>query len=498
MKKIKNLILPFLVISLFFACDSDDEVADTRPPSVDFNLTPSRPSAEEEILFYADPEEDSGEIATWSWSFGDSENSTSNKRNPYFTYDSAGTYEVVLTATNHAGDAVDVTKSVTVLPAPSNDFPASIAWEFSTNTTVRSINDGSSSPVIGDDGTIYYVESRATSESSVVAVTDGGETANLKWASNEVGGELPNAPSIGPDGNIFINSWVGSKAISKLSSEDGSIIWSGDIGTGVSNNTAAVDSQGNSYHGSRSQGANGGVFSWDADGEKRWEITDVGAFYAAPAISADEQTVYFLNTSSGKIWAVNADDGTEKWDSPVGLESGIHGTSLSIDADGTIYFTTNTHVVAVTDDGQTGSVKWQTEVNDASNSGVVIGPGGELFTGSKGGLLSLDPSNGDIIWSFEREIVESVPAVDENGNIYVGASNGFFYIVNSDGVQVKEMELGDNLVNSPTIADDGTVYVEAFDNSVIKLYKIAVENSGPADSAWPMKGQNVKNTGKAE
>jgi outer membrane protein assembly factor BamB len=166
--------------------------------------------------------------------------------------------------------------------------------------------------------------------------------------------------------------------------------------------------------------------------------------------------------------------------------------------DGTIYFTTDTHVAAVTDEGATGSLKWSVEVDDAANSGVVIGPNGELYTGSRGGLLALDPASGAVVWNYsDADIVESVPAVDVNGNIYVGTAEGKLIIVDSAGNLLKELELGDDVVNSPTIMDDGTVFVEATDNLTIKLYKISVENSGPAASAWPMKGQNIKNTAVA-
>lgn len=491
MKIGKLLILSFLFSIAFVACEDDENVENMLPPRADFSFTPTAPIEGEEILFYADPERGSGEIATWYWTFGDPEASTSDKRNPYFTYANAGTYEVILKVMNSAGRSMEISRPVTVSPPPPDEFPANITWEFTTNTPVSNINDGSSSPVIGDDGTIFYVESRAGSESKVVAVTDQGESAELLWASNAIGGELPNAPSIGPDGNIYINAWVDDFAITKLNAADGTIMWSGGIGTDVSNNTPAVDSQGNTYHGSRSQIPNGGVYSWSPTGEKRWEITGFGAFYAAPVISSDESTVYFLNTDNGEIWAVNTEDGSQKWESPVGLGSGIHGSSLSMDAEGTIYFTTNTHVVAVNDEGETGSIKWQTEVDDASNSGVVIGPQGDLYTGSMGGLLSINPSDGSLNWSYDAEIVESVPAVDVNGNVYVGTNDGNLIIVNSQGQILRELELGDDVVNSPTITDDGTVYVEATSNSTIKLYKITVADSGPAESPWPMKGQNV-------
>ena len=86
----------------------------------------------------------------------------------------------------------------------------------------------------------------------------------------------------------------------------------------------------------------------------------------------------------------------------------------------------------------------------------------------------------------------------------MGTTDGTLLIVNKFGDLQKEVVLADtdahlqdNVVNSPTIAADGTVYVEARDGSVMKLFKVTVEGGGPANSAWPMKGQNVKNTGKA-
>ncbi|WP_224998264.1 PQQ-binding-like beta-propeller repeat protein [Cesiribacter sp. SM1] len=493
--KLRNLLILYSIISIgMIACDDDEAQETLVTPRANFTYTPAAPVEGDEVAFTAAAVEGSSDITTWNWHFGDADSSLSVEQNPTFIYESPGTYEVTLEVTDAAKNVFKISKPVTVIKA---EFPASVVWEYTTENAVANINDGSSAPVIGDDGTIYYVESRAGALSSVVAVTDAGENATLKWASSAVEGDLPNAPSIGPDGNIFINAWVDDRAISKISAADGTILWSGAIGTDVSNNTPAIDSQGNTYHGSRAQGANGGVFSWGPDGEKRWEITGVGAFYAAPVISADESTVYFLNTNEGKIWAVNAADGTQKWAEPVGLDAGIHGSSLSMDADGTIYFTTNTHVAAITDQGETGAVKWTAEVDDASNSGVVVGPDGTLYTGSVGGLLAMNPADGSVLWTYDAEIRESVPAVDMNGNIYVGTADGRMLIINAAGELEKELELGDNVTNSPTIASDGTVYIESKDGDTIKLFKIAVANSGPADSAWPMKGQNVKNTGKA-
>ena len=494
MKLRKLLTFCFVLSVVLFSCEDDENEMSSITPRVDFAFSPTAPVDGDEIVFTSEVLEPSSNIVSWHWSFYDKDSTTSAEANPTFVYEEPGTYPVTLDVVDANENAFRIVRPVVVAKA---EFPATVVWEFTNNTTVARLNEGSNAPALAEDGTVYYVEGNAADLSTVVAVNDLGETAELKWAT-VMGNQVSNAPSIAPDGHIYINTWDAASSIAKLDGATGAIMWTGSVGTGVSNNTPAVDSEGNAYHGSRYRSPDGGAYSWTAGGEKRWEITGVGAFYAAPVLSADEQTVYFLNTNEGNIWAVNTADGTLKWDASVGLGTGIHGSSLSMDADGTIYFTTNTHVVAVTDNGTTGSVKWSTEVNDAANSGVVIGPQGELYTGSLGGLISLNPADGTIVWTYEdAEVKESVPAVDVNGNVYVGTTDGRLVIVNSSGNLEKELQLGDNVVNSPTISADGTVYVEVLNETVIKLFKIAVENSGPADSPWPMKGQNAKNTGKA-
>ncbi|KEO71689.1 PKD domain-containing protein [Anditalea andensis] len=489
----KLFFISLLLGAAFYAC-TEDEFGDMLPPSAEFNFTPALPIEGQEMLFYADPTEGSGAITSWQWDFSDG--STAAKRNPYHTFQQAGTYEVMLTVGNAAGAVHQFKRSVVVSPPPK-EFVGELVWSFTNNTTVSNINEGSNKPAIAEDGTIYYIEGNAAAQSKMVAVTDEGSTAVLKWAT-VLGNQVSNAPSIGPDGNVYINTWAANRAIAKVDGGSGAILWSGSVGTGVSNNTPAIDAQGNVYHGSRQQGSNGGAFSWSPSGEKRWEITGVGAFYAAPVISKDGQTVYFLNTNEGKIWAVNAADGTSKWSESVGPGSGTHGTSLSMDADGTVYYTTNAHVVAIRDDGATGAIKWAAAVTGAAQSGVVIGPNGDLYTGSGAGLLSLNPTNGEINWTYDMQTTESVPAVDIDGNIYIGSTDGKLVVVNSEGLLSKEFSLGTGAVNSPVITGDGTVYVEGLDGTAIKLHKIAVMESGPAVSPWPMKGKNLKNTSLAD
>ena len=150
------------------------------------------------------------------------------------------------------------------------------------------------------------------------------------------------------------------------------------------------------------------MYAWDINGNLKWHTTGNNSMYAAPALSSDENTLYFLDTGSGQVRAINAKDGADKWIEPVGPGGGRHGSSLSIDRDGTIYFTNEAYIVALRDEGSQGSIKWQLEA-DAAQSGVVIGSAGDLYVGSVNGLLSLDPETGSINWTYSgASIVESV------------------------------------------------------------------------------------------
>ncbi len=61
-----------------------------------------------------------GEVATWSWSFGDG--GTSNLQNPTHTYEVAGTFDVILSIETTDGCFASVTHSVNINPLPTANF----------------------------------------------------------------------------------------------------------------------------------------------------------------------------------------------------------------------------------------------------------------------------------------------------------------------------------------------------------------------------------------
>jgi outer membrane protein assembly factor BamB len=101
------------------------------------------------------------------------------------------------------------------------------------------------------------------------------------------------------------------------------------------------------------------------------------------------------------------------------------------------------------------------------------------------------------LWEFETgDDVYSSPAIGSDGTVYVGSVNRKLYAINGkSGVKLWEFEMGGAVYSSPAIGSDGTVYVGSRDN---KLYAIKTDSKGPAKSAWPMRGQNARHTGRAK
>lgn len=493
MKFIKYTLV--IIIGLIVtACEGDVQLTPEtykHVPSVDFSFNPKTAITGEKLTFTGSQGKLSSQIKEWQWNFGDANSSMATGKMVSFTYQNAGNYEVVLTARDVNGKTAQATHTINV---QKKAFQASIVWSFSTGDKITKQNLASV-PDIGDNGDIYYIEGFVGNKGYLVAVNDGSSSASLKWKVT-TGHTLKGAAAIAPDGNLVIGDWA-NPSLHKISSADGSILWDGKTVRGMTVSTPAVDETGNIYFGTKGS-ANSGFTSYSPSGTFRWRDKDVGDIYTSPALSNNGKTVYFYSQGTGILSAANTTNGKFKWGLKVASD-GAYGTSLAIGSDGTVYVTTGSDVVAVTDNGSSGTVKWKKGVTSPNRSGIVIGPNGNLYTGSQEGLVSLSPDDGSINWINDALVInQSVPAVDSDGNIYVGSINGKLAIFDSTGKLLKEFTLGSGAVYTPVIADNGTIYVAAEDNNIMKLYKITVPSSnGPASSNWPMKGQNRKHNGHA-
>ncbi|MFN4218339.1 MAG: PKD domain-containing protein [Candidatus Bipolaricaulia bacterium] len=82
-----------------------------RPPTVNFDVLPAEPKANEPVTFIDRSTDDVG-ITAWEWNFGDG--TSSSEQNPTHRYSADGSYTVTLTVTDTDGEKASATKSVKV------------------------------------------------------------------------------------------------------------------------------------------------------------------------------------------------------------------------------------------------------------------------------------------------------------------------------------------------------------------------------------------------
>lgn len=82
-----------------------------RPPTVNFDVLPAEPKANELVTFIDRSTDDVG-ITAWEWSFGDG--TSSAEQNPTHRYSADGSYNVTLTVTDTDGEKASATKIVKV------------------------------------------------------------------------------------------------------------------------------------------------------------------------------------------------------------------------------------------------------------------------------------------------------------------------------------------------------------------------------------------------
>jgi len=270
----------------------------------------------------------------------------------------------------------------------------------------------------------------------------------LKW-SFETNDSVESSPAIGVDGTIYIGSHDGYLyAINP----DGTLKWKFKAGYPI----------------------------YDEWGQSNKSIL------ASPAIASDG-TIYFVALSNN-FFALNP-DGSEKWSYPVHVYFNLW-TSPAIGPDGTIYIGSESYppgqnvkqefggrLYALNPDG---TLKWRYDT-DSSGFGnpPAIGSDGTIYT--SGGdwdqekqaftyaIFAFNP-DGSVKWKFKPDaVVEGSPTIAEDGTIYVGTKNGKFYALNPDGSQKWIFQAGGGISALAAIGKDGTIYIGSWDGNFYAL-----------------------------
>jgi outer membrane protein assembly factor BamB len=213
-----------------------------------------------------------------------------------------------------------------------------VLWKYNINPAGLTSQVGLSAPAIGSDGTIYIGGDK------LYAITPGG---TLKWTALSANDEaLHNSPVIGEDGTLYF--LYHNIPLTALDPADGSVLWTCPLGENDHCFASpAIGADGELYIATQP----GLLYAVSPSGQIEWTFSlesagFSGVFRSSPAVGSDG-TIYFgINTGnpSSAFFAVNH-DGTLKWKfEPSGLPDDVPDThfdiysSPALGTDSTVYF----------------------------------------------------------------------------------------------------------------------------------------------------------------
>lgn len=307
-------------------------------------------------------------------------------------------------------------------------------YAFNPNGTVKWIYTTASSilgsPAIGKDGTIYVSDYK---NSTLYSINPNG---TLKWKYNIGNWNCGSSPVIGNNGTIYIpvtDSTNGT--LYAIDSTNGKVKWTFNMNE-VYGSSAAIGNDGTIYIADY----NGILYAINPNGSLKWSYalkyyTSATVSYDTPSIGSDG-TIYILSNggSTGCALFAVSDTGTLKWTYPFhasGLEP-LYGAP-AISSNGTIYFIGASNLYAV--NSTTGKYKWTYSTGGIATdeaTSIAIGADGTIYFGSSTGLYAIidNGSNGLLKWSYTTGSICASPTIGSDGTLYIGDMNGTFYALN--------------------------------------------------------------------
>lgn len=454
-------------------------------------------------------------IKSWSWDFGESDESVSSDQNPEWTYSTSGSYTIKLTIEDTKGNISTASKDLLVMD-PSDLI--SIEWKSKMLGAI----ENTVSPAMSPDGKTAYMwaDQSADNAYDVVLKAFDMENGSEKWAFNVnktfadlntgAGVRLVySSPAVGPNGDIYVcardlkNASPARKSFMIAVKPEGTIHWTYAFGIDANFNyvTPAIDANGRIYIGHLSNKPFEVAVLNPETGvkEKAYSLT-VGV---RSGLSLDKNgNVYFCSTGTNGMYSYNS-EGTSKWQYNTNFKT--TGGEISIAADGTVYTvaagSASGLLSAVT---PSGASKWEYALpGDTPYGGAAIGADGTIYanggTSTPGketaGIVAVNP-DGTLKWHFptNEDVANCVPMVDNRGYVHFITDKGTYYVVTDDGKLYGRKSLGDQSFSSPVMNAEGKVVVAAQESGISYVYCLGTGAEGIADSAWPMKGQNYQRT----
>lgn len=510
----------------------------------------------QKVYFMDLSSDEDGSIQEWSWSFG---SSRSTEQNPSHEFAEFGDVPVTLTVTDNGKATGSVTKTLHIekgdyflildwyrryentdgaftrftSPSLSPDGQSIYVtssgahlvsfspdgdqkWSFDTGAHgAEYINNCGDkfcpvvTPSVGADGTVYfaagYDEPRTedTGQQGIFAINPDGTE---KWYQSD--GPKTNFCFFAPvviDNYVATNQRYGGKAADGyISNDQGCVILNKSNGTRKQNiystsgsyggMSVYTDSSGDTFFVNSSGNAThpGGCSIGFPAGEGKWNLVNGSTSTADEALwpgygnlnSGCQSAV----SADGKLYLLYPNNGSPL----LYCYSIAELTPSRTQAPVPIFRIT---VPGFIDRDERGS---ETKATVNVGNGVVLSSGGVAYVTTNTVISAVD-SEGNVLWEHEAEgRIHCVAAVDATGYIYYTDSETgrLCQLLPSNGQIASSVNLDAGLYSSPTIAEDGSIYVNGVREGYPTLFKVhSNAMAGPADN-WSQLACNAQKTGR--
>jgi len=210
----------------------------------------------------------------------------------------------------------------------------------------------------------------------------------------------------------------------------------------------------------------GSLFALNAgDGTTKWQYPADGKattfIGATPALAGG---ALYVNDDNGQAYKIDAASGKLLWTAKIG---GALRSSPVVSGNAVLFGSGNAHCYAL--DTGTGQVLWDQATDGAVTTSPTVTGGLAVFSSSDNNVYSLSLRTGKKAWSVPFDADPSLsPVVYDGTNLYVTAGDTVYGLNPSNGARRSTFKLPTNLSAPPTVSGDG-VYVITQTNTLFGL-----------------------------